>query len=127
MKIEKFKAYDEKVIETWGQPKDINYSDIVDKLIRLAAKYTDSYASDVIIDVNIVAKDIDNAGNGIIKGSYLFGFREHGVDHAEYVLNNEERELSSRYRCIWRLDVNRREKYRNDIVMRFYRVEYTNY
>ena len=128
LEIDKFKAYDEKVIEESNQPFCINWSAIKDKLIRLAAKYTDDYASDIIIDINSVQKDIDGYGRESGNKTWLFGFRECGVDHTEYVLSTDERELDSRYRSIWRLDLVRDEEYIEllYISLRFYKVSYRN-
>ena len=126
LQIEKFKPYDEFVIETWGDTKTVNWTDIQDKLIRLMAKYTDRYAGDIIIDINSIQKYIDSLYE-IFETSWLFGFRENGVDHREYVLNSCETgaELSNHYRSIWRLDLTKHAEYPENIVLRFYKVSYT--
>lgn len=83
-----------------GYVDNINWSEIKDKLIRLAAKYTDSYASDILIDITSVE-------NNLTPQSRMFGFRENGVDHNSYVAcayKNYSQSLYC-YRSIWKLDI----------------------
>jgi hypothetical protein len=119
-----------------------NWSSIQDKLIRLAAKYTDNYASDIIIDIGMIQKFIDekykllediNAERfrqpvvkEIFNTFYLFGFRESGVDHNSYIENRTPQELKSTYRSIWKMDFIKGE-YENGVpVMQLYQVYYSN-
>lgn len=115
-------------IECWGTPKQINWSGIQDNLIRLAAKYTDAYASDIIIDINAIQDKITNYDieeNGGDSLSRLIGFRENGVDHTEYVLSKDANELkNNHYRSIWRLDIKRHAEYHDSIQMSLYKVSY---
>lgn len=85
---------------------DINYSNILTKLIQLAGRYCESYASDLFIDwFSIDAKLRDGS---IESGSHLFGFREMGVDHNSFVFSRareSHRYFEYAYRAIWRLDI----------------------
>lgn len=82
----------------------INYSDILTKLIQEAGHWCRRYASDLFIDWEVIDRQIKD--RTIQSGSYLFGFREDGVDDKTYILHrynaNEPRET---YRAIWRLDI----------------------
>lgn len=103
----------------------INWSDIQDRLIRLAAKYTDFYASDVLISINHIQQQIDS---GEFSPVYMFGFRESGVDHMEYVLNVNEDAINHEYRAIWRLTVdNERANGLNSVTMSLHKVWYNPY
>ncbi len=95
------------VIETTGTPDNFNWSSHVDKLVRLAAKHTDYYASDVVISINSVENEIKNYKFEDGDKSWLFGFRDSGVDHTEWVLSSAH--VLNHYRAIWRLDISRRE------------------
>lgn len=82
----------------------INYSDILTKLIQEAGRWCRRYASDLFIDWEVIDRHIKE--RTIRSGSYLFGFREDGVDDKTYILHrynaDEPRET---YRAIWRLDI----------------------
>ena len=127
LKIENFKeTYDKQEIKPlWNTPQLFNWSDIIDKLIRLSAKYTDSHASDVVISINNIQKEIDNYSFDENK-SWLFGFRNGGVDHEEWVLSNSTEELRTRYRNIWRLDLTWHKEYKDNIELILYEVEHRN-
>lgn len=82
------------IIETgrWGKDifgKDgwqINYSSILSKLIVVAGQNCTSYASDLFIQwTNDVEKHLsDESWTG---GKSMYGFRESGVDHMEWIQN----------------------------------------
>lgn len=115
------------VIEATGRvassPKGdacINYSSILTKLIQAAGRLVDYYASDLFISWREVMDDLDFACDQVYNGagspeqyekSYLFGFREYGVDHASAVLakyNNAgmyNNRYGAEYRELWRLDL----------------------
>ena len=89
-----------------GSSKDLNWCEIQTKLIQLAGKLCDRYASDIIIDINSVQKFIDN-GNESCKENFLFGFREFGVDHKAFVVS---RGIDSpEYREVWELSVSKED------------------
>ena len=86
---------------------EINYSGILSTLIGEAGRFCEAFASDLFIDWSFVVDYIKNASENA-RMSYLFGFRQYGVDHAEYVLNrynNEQGYAKHNYRSLWRLDV----------------------
>lgn len=99
----------------------INWCDIKDKLIRLTAKYTDRYASDIIIDIIGIEEFINNIDRENEK-SWLFGFRASGVDHFTFVSSKDKKELKSEYRSIWKLDFNIIDNYK--VQTSLYQVEY---
>jgi len=85
----------------------LNLSDIWDTLIRAAAKYTDSYASDLMYDYTGVMKYLqekfDNHENNLEK-SFIFGMRKYGIDHDKYVFNPDSVKEQNRYGKIYQLD-----------------------
>jgi len=86
---------------------EINYSSILTQLIQEAGRYCERFASDLFIDWSSVVDWIDSAENGM-EETFLFGFRQNGVDHKEYVLSryeNEKDRARYNYRSLWRLDV----------------------
>ena len=95
----------------------INYSSILTSLIKTAGRLVDSYASDLFITWNAMIKELDMAcANGLnpetdsvmFRRSYLYGFREMGVDDSKAVLAwyNDAEGNRGHFREIWRLDVN---------------------
>ena len=126
--IKKFIEYgNEEAIEVHNSPELINISDIIDKLVRIAAKDTESHASDVVIDINNMENEIRNYDFTYDKKTWLFGYRECGVDHMEYVLETDDSELTRRYRTIWRIDMSKHEEFSKYIRLKMYRVQYCNY
>lgn len=63
--------------------EETNYSDIVDKLIRLSAKITEHYASDIFYDLKSIERNI-TTGNEF---HLLLVFREYGVN--SFALKNK--------------------------------------
>ena len=95
----------------------INCSSILTKLIQVAGRLVDSYASDLFISWNAVLRDLEFACGEVCKGQNdtevyqnhrLFGFREMGVDDTTAVLaryNNGGPGYYGRdYRELWRLN-----------------------
>lgn len=85
---------------------DINYSSILTRLIQEAGRWCRRYASDLFIDWRGIAQKLENGS--MTTSSYLFGFREDGVDAATFVLARYKRSretAADTYRAIWRLDV----------------------
>ena len=105
-------------VTTSGKVEDcINYSSILTKLIQVAGRLVDSYASDLFISWNAVLRDLKFACGEVCKAQNdtevyqnhrLFGFREMGVDDTTAVLaryNNGGPNYYGRdYREIWRLN-----------------------
>ena len=100
----------------------LNWSDIRDKLIRLAAKYTDYYASDLLYGINEIQEHLDSK---IYMPEYFFAFRENGVDSAHSLQNCTENELELRFRAIWRITANKIEH--DGIEMSLHKVNYNPY
>lgn len=82
-----------------------NFSSIITKLIQEAGRFCLRYASDLFIDLQEICKTIEDGT--IVDSSYLFGFRESGVDGDNYIINNLYKNNYSPYlyRSIWRLDI----------------------
>ena len=86
---------------------EINYSSILTRLIQEAGRYCERYASDLFIDWSCVLDWISSADAGDEK-SFLFGFRENGVDHDAFVLSRFNGSYccpEKEYRSMWRLDI----------------------
>lgn len=88
---------------------EINWSSIQSKLIYLAGRYCDRFASDLNIDVFVIMKQLEHR---VLKtGSHLYGFREDGVDNSSFVINRYIRQYEysngygAQYRALWRLDI----------------------
>jgi len=125
LSIDNFEPYGfEAEIETWNRPDMINLSDITDKIIRLAAKDTERFAGDAVISLNSMQKEITEWDFTADSRTWLYGFRESGVDHLEWVLNSNIRQLPSRYRSIWRVDLSSHADYPDNITVKLYRVQY---
>jgi hypothetical protein len=100
---------DEEVIsETTGQVikdrENANWSGIYSELVKEAGKCR-FFASDIIIDIESMERDIQN----LVKSGYnahlerMFGFRESGVDHDAFI---ESRGIDSpEYRTVWKIFV----------------------
>lgn len=96
----------------WSQSQghyDINTSSILTRLIQEAGRYCERFASDLFISWSSVEeriRDIDDGEND----TFLFGFRQDGVDHNDFVLCRAENErcygsFEHNYRSLWRLDL----------------------
>lgn len=80
----------------------INDSAILTRLIQEAGRYCERFASDLFIDWTGVQNGIRDMTDGA-DVTYLFGFRQDGVDGATYVTAFDGDR--ARYRSLWRLDV----------------------
>lgn len=69
-----------------GKPS-YNISSMLTTLVQETGRFTERYASDIIISANSLMKSLDEPfeHDGDI---FLFGMRENGVDHYEFVLCN---------------------------------------
>lgn len=98
----------------------INSSSILTKLIQVAGRLVDRFASDLWLGWREITRDLEAACTRIFlkeglptdfAKSYLFGFREEGVDDESFVLsryNNAgtyNNSFGAAYREIWRCDV----------------------
>ena len=100
IKISNFSCYDKGV--TSGTE---NVSSIIDKMIRLSAKLTESYASDILIDFESIKTYLERLASGEESEGreFWFGFRQMGVDHLAFIQSRTEREYASHvYRAVWR-------------------------
>jgi len=110
--INDFQAIErKKPITTWGEIKNeksnINISSIWTKLIQEAGRWCKHYASDLFWDFKKIDQKIENGT--LETESYLFGFRECGVDHDSFIFSRYNNQIydtaSFEYRAIWRLDI----------------------
>ena len=96
--------------------KCMNYSSILTRLIKTAGRLVDCYASDLFILWRMVTAELDSVcGNAMspetemaaFSKSYLFGFREMGVDDTKTILTwyNDNQGNQGQFREIWRLDI----------------------
>lgn len=95
----------------------INYSSILTKLIQEAGRWCEAFASDLFVDWNNIEEKLKKGED--INATYLFGFRQSGVDHKDWVeakgINNSE------YRSVWVLRIDT-DKVKNKIVMELGRI-----
>lgn len=123
--------YDAKGVELeFSDAVDINYSNILTKLIQLAGRYCESYASDLFIDWRSIDEKLRDGS--IESGCHLFGFREQGVDHNSFVFSRaseSHRYFEYAYRAIWLLNIEVHDepdywwhKGRKTVLMTLYRV-----
>lgn len=100
------KTYYSKVIEAEGRDFEINYSDILTKLIQECGRLCEHYASDLFITWSRIERELER--ETMETSAYLFGIREMGVDHTEFVLsryNTYGYQAMYEYRKIYRLDI----------------------
>lgn len=98
-------AYGTKIIEAQGRDFDINYSSILTKLIQECGRLCESYASDLFITWNSIVQKLKD--KTMETSTHLFGIREMGVDHNEFVLMRYNNYTHARheYRKIYRLNI----------------------
>lgn len=99
-------TYRTDIIEAYGRDFDINYSSILTRLIQECGRLCESYASDLFITWDGVVQKLKE--KTMETSTHLFGIREMGVDHNEFVLsryNNNGCYAKHEYRKIYRLDV----------------------
>ena len=119
-----FCCRDEKAMySTFG----INWGRIRDHLIRLAAHYTEHYASDILYDLATIERNLSE-GKANPEG-YFFGFRSHGIDGNGYVAikHDDAKHLGDfgEYRAIWRVMVDIASDLH--VEMSLHRVEYNQH
>lgn len=92
----------ESIIEN-EQVANINMSTIFTKLIQEAGK-CESYASDVLYDIQNIATDLNDISSWRHK-EYWFGFRDMGIDGLTFITSRGL--YSKEYRKVWRLDIDK--------------------
>ena len=100
------KKYYAEAIEAQGRNFDINYSSILTKLIQECGRLCEAWASDLFITWYGIEQKLKD--KTMETSTYLFGIREMGVDHNEFILmryNNDGYCAKYEYRKIYRLDV----------------------
>ena len=132
--INDFKPIGTEVLETSGEltvnlftgerTVGVNYSSILTRLIQEAGRICEFYASDLFIEWRSIVDALEDGS--VETGSYLFGFRDSGVDEAKSVLYwyNETTHGREYYSAIWKLDVDVElvEPGRKSVNMKLYRV-----
>lgn len=114
----RFNTYAYKPLEATGYANsrgeyEINDSSILTTLIQEAGRWCESFASDLFLDWTDVKRFVlEDAEPGAAK-TFLFGFRQHGVDHDSFILsrfNNYGYSAGLEYRSLWRLDIKVEDK-----------------
>ena len=83
---------------------------VKEKMIRLAAQYTESGAVDILNEIERVQINFNNYDGyyekyGLdIPYSFLIGFKANGIDNDKVIMNISQDDFS-KYRSIWRLDI----------------------
>lgn len=99
----------------------INLTTPLTKCIQQAGRFCEYYASDLFISWNEIIEYTDSnlaAGDSKL---FLLGFRKSGVDHEEFIVNG-----SSRYRCIYGIEVACLNKDPNRLCVTFTLKDLTN-
>lgn len=100
------RPYFSELIEAEGRNFDINYSFILTKLIQECGRLCESYASDLFVTWNIIEQKLKK--KTMETSVYLFGIRERGVDHNEFIIsryNNNGYYARYEYRKMYRLNI----------------------
>ena len=98
--------YRSNVIEARGRNFDINYSSILTKLIQECGRLCESYASDLFITWNEIVQKLKD--KTMETSVYLFGIRDMGVDHNEFILSRYDNNgcfAMHEYRKMYRLNI----------------------
>ena len=102
----------------------INWSGIRDHLIRLAAHYTEYFASDLLVYFDAIERDLENGE--VRPEGYFFGFRELGIDPGKWIQNQyDHSKPTGYYRAIWRVLVSIAKN--REVEMSLHRVTYRPY
>lgn len=80
---------------------NINYSSILTRLIQEAGRWCKNYASDLFITWSLIADAINEAT--IENNTYIFAFRQDGVDNKAFYKNCEK--YYDYYRAVWELTI----------------------
>ena len=86
--------------------RDCNFSTEWSRLICEAGRWCESYASDLMIEMDSVRAYLIGIVEGMEKPEnreFWFGFRQMGIDHLAFIQSRTEREYASHvYRAVWR-------------------------
>ena len=81
---------------------EINYSSILTRLIQEAGRWCESYASDLFVQWKYkIDQKLDDGT--LYTNTFVFAFRDSGVDHEEWYENHKNE--YNYYRAVWFLDV----------------------
>ena len=81
---------------------EINYSSILTRLIQEAGRWCEYYASDLFVQWKYsIDQKLDNGT--LYTDTFVFAFRDSGVDHEEWYENHKNE--YNYYRAVWFLDV----------------------
>lgn len=92
-----YKRYDNEI------SVEINYTSIITKLIQEAGKHCNSYASDLVINLNSLEEKMRDFS--LETDSILFGFRDLGIDSNDAIISRLDNSINYTYNSIWRLDI----------------------
>lgn len=95
--IERYSIFDNYTVKSCGD----NISNVMDKLLRLTTKLTESYASDILFLVPLIDKAMED-GTDI---DIIIMFRESGVNWKNIKNDVIEIETTIKYLQCWRLSV----------------------
>ncbi len=86
--------------------QNCNFSSEWSRLICEAGRWCESYASDLMIDMDSVRAYLIGMKEGMEEPEsreFWFGFRQMGVDNLAFIKSRTEREYASHvYRAVWR-------------------------
>lgn len=86
--------------------QNCNFSSEWSRLICEAGRWCESYASDLMIDMDSVRAYLIGMAEGMEEPEnreFWFGFRQMGVDGLSFIQSRTEREYASHvYRAVWR-------------------------
>ena len=91
-------------VESYGKfvRYDANLSSIFTRLIQEAGRWCESYASDILIEIDSIKEQAERGK----PGRFVLGFRQFGVDNASFIesrLKNDP--YGKEYRAIWVVDI----------------------
>lgn len=86
--------------------QNCNFSSEWSRLICEAGRWCESYASDLMIEMDSVRAYLIGMAEGMEEPEnreFWFGFRQMGIDHLAFIKSRTEREYASHvYRAVWR-------------------------
>ena len=86
--------------------RDCNFSREWSRLICEAGRWCESYASDLMIEMDSIRAYLIGMVENMEKPEnreFWFGFRQMGIDHLAFIQSRTEREYASHvYRAVWR-------------------------
>lgn len=115
--LEKLRNYDGNDFPQTTNEKKVP-QEYLEKLLRLTTKITERYATDILIDIDSMKKQLEESE----EGCRYFGFRESGVDHDAFIESCSPIELKVRYIQIWKITWKPNENYKGDYIWNMYRL-----